>query len=327
MKNVHPFLNKKVIVAMLAILAAILFAGIFLFFFYILPRTNSQGSVFADRGHERKYHVLVVGQADNSAFLNQVFEGASSLSEQFDSVVEFRAPSLQAENTSLQSLIDYASLVNCDGIIAYVNPNVSSIEKPLRFDGSEIPLVTIGHYAPEIPQISFIGNNYSILGRQIGIESEEMAKTSDRILIVISGTSSNPNFGNMVNNLVMYYKSKDIHSYEILDKSEKENEEHLIGILKNQEIKKTSIVCLTENDSIKTMRTLTSLFPGRRVNVLAFGENETLEIYLNKGLLSKLVTLDPVKIGRTAMMELFEYKSRGYANNYISAEIRVRTGK
>lgn len=327
MKSAHPFLNKKVLLAMLVILAMFLSAGSFLFFFYILPRTNTQGSVFATGGHDRKFHVLVVGQADNSAFLNQVFEGASSLSERYDSVVEFRAPSLQAENTSLQSLIDYASFVNCDGIIAYVNSHISSIKRPLRADGSEIPLVTIGHYAPEIPQISFIGNNYSTLGRQLGIESEEMAKTSDRTLIVLSGNSTNPNYGNLINNLVLYYRSKDINAYEILDKAEKENEARLIEILKDPEIKKPSIVCLTENDSIKTMRTLTSLFPGKKIDVLAFGENETLEIYLDKGLISKLVTLDPVKIGRTAMMELFEFKSRGYANNYISAEIRVRKRK
>ncbi|WP_407398029.1 hypothetical protein [Treponema sp.] len=327
MKSDRSSPRKRIFLALLFAAIMFLVAGIILFFSNILPRLNGQGAIFESTGNERKHHILVVGQADNSAFLNQVFEGARSLSVHFNSVVELRAPSLQAENMSLQTLIDYASFVNCDGIIAYVNPHVEALRKPVRSDGTEIPMITIGHYVPEIPQISFIGNNYSSLGWQIGIESESMARDSDKTFIVISGKSTNPNYGNMVNNLVTYYKSKGIGTYEILDKAEEENEARIIDAIKDPALRKTSIVCLTEEDSLRVMRIVSSVPAAHKAKVLGFGENETLEIYLKKGLLTKLVSLDPVKIGRTAMYEFFEYRSRGYANNYISAEIRVRKGK
>lgn len=327
MKNKRGNSKKRLFLAMLAFLVVFIATSLVLFFHNIMPRLNSQGPIFESQGNERRNHILVVGQADNSAFLNQVFIGAKSLALQFNSVVEFRAPSLQAENTSLQSLVDYAAMVNCDGIIAYINPQITSLKKPVRADGREIPMITIGNYVPEIPQISFIGNNYSSLGWQLGVESEKMARESERTLIVISGKSTNPNYGNMVNNIVTYYKSKGIHTFEVLDKSDAENEERIVSVIRDPEIKKPAIVCLTEEDSLKVMRIVTTVSPGHHAKILGFGENETLEIYLKKGLLAKLVSLDPVKIGRSAMLEFFEYRSRGYANNYISAEIRVRTGK
>lgn len=327
MKNTRRLNNKQILLLMFILAAIFIVLSLCLFFFRILPRLNSQGGFFDTTGNERKHHILVVGQADNSAFLNQVFEGASSLSEQFNSVVEFRAPNLQAENTSLQSLIDYAACVNCDGIIAYVNSQVTTLKKPVKADGTEIPLITIGHYVAEIPQISFIGNNYSNLGRQLAIESEEMAKRSDRTIVVVSGNSSIPNYGNMVNNFVTYYRTAGIKDYEILDKSEKENIERIKEVLRDPEVKKPSIVCLTEEDTINVVYVLTSSSFAHKTEVLGFGENETLEIYLKKGILSKLVSLDPGKMGRTAMMELFEYRTKGYANSYISADIRVRTSK
>ncbi|MCQ2241902.1 substrate-binding domain-containing protein [Treponema sp.] len=320
--------RKKVFITLLAASISFLAAGIILFFSNILPRLkNGQGAIFESSGQERKNHVLVVGQADNSAFLNQIFDGAKSLAVQFNSVVELRAPTLEAENMSLQTLVDYAAMVNCDGIIAYVNPQVNQLKKAIRADGTEIPIITIGHYVPDIPQISFIGNNYSSLGWQLGVESEKMARDSDRTFIVISGKSTNPNYGNMVNNLVTFYKSSEIDSFEILDNSSEENEERITNAIRDSELKNISIICLTEEDSLRVMRVVSSVPAAHKAKVLGFGENETLEIYLKKGLLTKLVSLDPVKIGRTAMYELFEYRSRGYANNYISAEIRVRKGK
>lgn len=327
MRSEHSSSKRSIFLILFFALIVFLTVGLIIFFSNILPRLNSQGAVFESSGEERQNHILVIGQADNSAFLNHVFEGAKSLAVQFNSVVELRAPELQAENISLQTLVDYAAAVQCDGIIAYVNSNVKQLKMPIRSDGTEIPMIAIGHYVPEISQISFIGNNYSNLGWQLGIESEVMAKNSEKTFIVLSGKSINPNYGNMLNNIVNFYKSKEIRTFEILDKTEKENEQKITDVIKNDEIKNISIVCLTEEDTLKIMRILTSVPSATRIQVLGFGENETLEIYLKKGFLTKLVSLDPVKIGRTAMRELFEYRTRGYANNYITADIRVRKAK
>lgn len=325
MKNKKFPQNNKILAAIFSAIAVFFAAAGILLGRYIIPRMNTQMSVFESSGEDRKHHVLVVGQADNSAFLNQVFEGAKSLADQFDAVVELGVPNLQAENTSLQSLVNYGAYTNCDGIIAYITPTTKNLDRPIRADGTEIPMITIGHYIPEISQISFIGLNYSTLGRQIAMESEQMARESDISLLVVSSNSSNPNSGNMVSNLTNYYRAKGISSYEILDKTDSETFERILKVIENPEIKRPSIICLTEEDSLKILRFISSVEVGKKINILGYGENETLNMYLHRGLLTKLISLDPVKIGRSSMLELFEFRKHGYANSYINAEFRVRT--
>ena len=54
---------------------------------------------------------------------------------------------------------------------------------------------------------------------------------------------------------------------------------------------------------------------------------ESAEMYLEKGIVTKLISLDRKKIGESAMNELFEYRNKGYANSYVPAEIKIRTAR
>ena len=57
--------------------------------------------------------------------------------------------------------------------------------------------------------------------------------------------------------------------------------------------------------------------------LLGFGGNEVCQLYLQKGFITELFSLDPETIGRSAMKELFEYRSNGYANSYITADVTI----
>ena len=204
----NPVKYKNGFVLKAAVPLAVLFAVGILFLVRIVSGISIHGAEF--EGEDRNYHILVVGQADSSVFLNQIFEGAKSLSQDYSALVELKSPDSLAENISLQSLIDYGSFVNADGIIAYVSSSSLPFESVSRIDGTEIPVITIGHYIAENPQISFIGSNYSNLGRRIGIESEELFEPSGKAYIVISGISGSPNHSNLLNSLMDYYRVKGI---------------------------------------------------------------------------------------------------------------------
>ena len=88
-----------------------------------------------------------------------MYKGANSLSDKYNAIVEFIVPESEAENILIQDLFDYATFVNSDGIIAYINNPEQQIEQPYRIDGSIIPVVTTGQFAPGVNQTSFIGNS------------------------------------------------------------------------------------------------------------------------------------------------------------------------
>lgn len=297
---------------------------IVLVFVYFMPAFALRESVFEEAGTDRNYHILVVGQADSYLFLNQVFEGAKSLSEEYNAVVELKVPNSLAENISLQSLIDYGSFANADGIIAFINSRSDPFHAARRSDGTDIPVISIGSYFPENPQVSFIGNNYSTLGRRIGIESEPLFNSRGKAYVIISGISSSPNHSNLLNSLLDYYRIKSISNFEVFDKSLKENEKSVLEILSNGNLENSAFVCLTERDSMTVLHLVTAKNAGGKIKVLGLGENEATRMYLKKGALTKLISFDLKKIGRTAMTELFEYRNKGYANSYITAELQVR---
>ena len=315
-KNVGFFLTGFIIIfAVFAVVA--FFASYYLFFI------KTQTPVKNSESENRNYHIVVTGNSENELFLRQVYEGASSLSELYNSVVEFYVPSSQAEEVSNQSLFDYVSYVNADCVIAYIDSSYSSISVPRRVDETPIPLVATGQYLPGLQQISFIGNSYWELGKKIGDETVLFLKNGGRAIIV-SGITPNQNYSSLMNSLQDVLKSHDNISYSVMESPTPE------FLMEHEEESEVLLVCLTEEDTIKTAQLLMgmNLSSDKNIDLIGFGTNETCQLYLQKGLISELISLDPKKIGENAIREFYEFRTKGYANSYIAADVKIsRSGK
>ena len=68
---------------------------------------------------------------------------------------------------------------------------------------------------------------------------------------------------------------------------------------------------------------LSELFPIDTYKLLGFGGNEVCQLYMQKGYIYELFSLDPERIGKMAMQELFEYRNKGYANSYVTPEVKI----
>ena len=84
-------------------------------------------------------------------------------------------------------------------------------------------------------------------------------------------------------------------------------------------------ISLTEDDTIRSAQLLSEQFDMDRYKLIGFDGNEVCQLYLQKGWIKELVSLDPEKIGETAIRELFEYRTKGYANSYITADVKIST--
>ena len=82
------------------------------------------------------------------------------------------------------------------------------------------------------------------------------------------------------------------------------------------------IVCLNENDTIRVAQTVTDLNMVSKIGIIGLGESTDAYQYYTKGIITSLLSLNLVKIGETAMNELFEYKAKGSANSYIMADVQ-----
>lgn len=282
---------------------------------YYMADSRKQGSLRSTDSDTRNYHIIITGSYDNQLFLQKVFEGANLYSDQYKAVVELYVPGSQAEDVPLQSLLDYVSFVNADGVIAFNDTIDDPLTVPHSSTDNLIPLVTTGLYNPNIPQISFIGTSYWELGKKICSEIISYLHGTGNVVIVSSDYLTNPNSANLMNSLLEKLRASKSINYTIV------NEISAADFFNNTNL----ITCLSEEDTIKIAQKCLEIdfrntkSPG----IIGFGTNETCQLYLEKSVINELIDVDPKKIGETAIRELFEYRNKGYANSYIAADVLI----
>lgn len=275
---------------------------------------SSKKDIKANSTDTRNYHIVITGCYENQLFLSQVYKGAEALSDQYKAVVELYVPSSQAEDVSLQKLLDYASFVNADGVIAYIDSPDTIVTPPRTDEGINIPLVTTGQYSSSIPQISFIGISYSELGRKIASETIKVLGPSGNVHFVGNDVTFFINYSSLTNSIQNNLKPYSDINISFDPEFDLENE--------NTDL----IVCLSEKDTIRIAQFVSELQTENKPKIIGIGGNETCNLYLEKGIIRELFAVNPERIGEDAIAELFEYRTKGYANSYISADVQITRG-
>ena len=262
------------------------------------------------------YHVIVTGTYENQSFLKEVYEGADRASAYFNSVVDLHIPQSQADTESLQSLLNYCSYLNVDGIIVYVDSPDYKPELLTRSDSPSIPIITIGQFSPNFPQISFIGINNWELGKKIADETQDTLPDGGRVYIISDSNTQNSN--NLISSIQSALQNNILISSMVIEE---------ISPDLSLDGQNNIFISLTEDQTIRSAQLLSEQFNMKNYKLIGFGGNEVCQLYLQKGWITKLVSLDPQKIGQDALYELFEYRSKGNANSYITADVKISSLK
>ena len=294
-----------------SLIAALAFFSIFSTSF-ILTKSKVQPELAYNDSDTCLYHVIVTGTYENQSFLKELFDGANLLAKSYNALVELHVPESQADRASLQELISYASFLNVDGIIAYIDSPDQVLRLPHRNDESEIPLITTGQFAPNLNQVSFIGVNNWELGKRLATESRHFLPHGGNIYIISSKSAAKSS--NLITSLQQALQAqRNITTTVIEDISPNFN------FPENKSI----FITLSEDDTIHYAQLLAELFPQKKCKLIGSGGNEVCQTYLQKGWIDELFSLDPEKIGEKAMRELFEYRNHGSANSYITADVKL----
>lgn len=309
-------INKVSVLIILFILYIIAFI---IFSIFVI---NSSGTKTKDSDSLRNYHILVIGEYQNRDYMEEMFKGIKSKSANYNVICELKVPKSEAENKNIQELFDYATYVNADGIIAYINNPELVIKQPYRIDGSIIPVVTTGQFAPGVNQTSFIGNSSWELGKIFADETKKMLNFSGNIYIL-----KPKSYNAIVNSNIINSFNSEVKNFVNLNVSILEKYDDIHKIAENKsETKKTdkvAIICLDQDDTINVAQLLTEYYKDNKIMLIGFGNNETCRLYLSKKVITELIYLNPVKIGETALNELFEYRTKGYSNSYVTVATQI----
>ena len=277
---------------------------------------------------ERKKNILIVGKNDRKAYLDQVLLGAEEVSKKNEAAVTVYTGKSNAEEISMQALFNYASYLNADGIIACIEDDDERLDIPKKTNGDSIPLVTIGSYAPNLPQLSYIGANYSELGKITAREIIEQIGPSGKVILLESNAASDTNHSNLMAGLLGALSAHPEISVKTLQferESSFSKEDSLRQQLASQEDLEL-IVSLAEQTTILAAQSVRDLNLSGKVKIIGFGDSDDCRADFEKKIVTELISVKTQDIGRRAMTELFEFLQNGYANSFVSAEVEVLKG-
>ena len=291
---------------------ALLIFSIVFYVAFLSSRASIQNQNEYNSADNCLYHIIITGTYENQSFLSEVYQGASDFAGPYKAVVDLHVPKSQADTESLQSLLDYCSFLNADGIILFLD---SQDDNPIllrRSDSPAIPLITIGQFSPNMEQISFIGINNWELGKKIADETQKFLPNGGNVYILNDSDDLN------TNNLISGIQSALQDNFFITTKVIKNVSEQ-----KKIDGRNNIFITLSEDNTITYAQQLSEQFDMDKYKFIGFGGNEVCQLYLQKGWITELVSLDPEKIGAAAIREWFEYRSKGYANSYITADVKI----
>ena len=301
----------KYILLIVSFTALLVFSIIF-YAAFLSPHTRPQNQNEYNPSDNCLYHVIITGTYENKSFLSEVYKGATKLAGAYKTAVDLYVPDSQADTQSLQNLLDYCSFLNADGIIVYLD---SSDDTPLllrRQDGPAIPVITTGQFSPTMQQISYIGTNNWELGKKIADETSYYLPIGGNVYIINESNDINSN--TLISSIQSALGDNQTLTTKVIDKVTPD-----LTI----EGRNNIFISLTEDDTIASAQLLAEMFDSFRYKLIGIGGNEVCQLYLQKNWIGELVSLDPEKIGETAIRELFEYRSKGYANSYVTADVKI----
>lgn len=274
---------------------------------------------------KRDYTVLITGISEDNTFLNQVSQGAAMVGNFYDCAIMYYEPESYSNENNMQSLLDYAGYINADCVITYLDRDASKIEPPRNHRNEVIPLITVGHYLPEVSSTAHIGINYAELG--FAMADEAVKYLNGRGVIYLLNVSDVNDYytSTVLNNLVSRLKQEK--GIKLLSFETDKNQEYSIEDDVRQQIASSGkidlVMTVSEQGTILAVQTLSDLNINAKTGIVGFGDGKESLNYIEKGLITKLFTPDAVDIGKKAVGEFFEYKTNGSANNYVTAEFRL----
>ena len=292
--------------------SALLIFSIVFFAAFLSPHTRIQNQNEYNPSDNCLYHVIITGTYENQSFLSEVYRGAAKSAGAYKTIVDLHVPKSQADTESLQNLLDYCSFINADGIIVYLDSADDTPTLLRRQDAPVIPIITTGQFNPNIQQISYIGTNNWELGKKIADETAYFLPVGGAVYIISEANDLNAN--TLISSIQSSLQDNQTITTKVINKVTPD-----LTIEGRDNI----FISLTEDDTIVSAQLLAEMFDDYRYKLIGFGGNEVCQLYLQKGWIGELVSLNPEKIGETAIRELFEYRSKGYANSYVTADVKT----
>ncbi len=273
----------------------------------------------------RARHVAVFLPEQNTLFFQHLREGAQSVADDFDMAVSFHP--IGPESAEFR----YARYSGIEGAIIF--PYLAEEEMLQRLeelDDAGIPVVLIEQdVADELPW-TFVGTNNFELGRRVGqrlIERDE----HDQIVVVYSDKSPAVAAERELMELGITTAMGDRLRTPIARRHTGLNpldaEAVTYQLLRSPTERPISALVFTDtDDTFAALQAIINLNLVGEVQVVGFGVTDSIIDYLDRGVLSATIAVNPQRIGIESVRVLDELIRTGNAPGYVDTGVEILRG-
>lgn len=279
----------------------------------------------------RTYHIVAAGTRSCSYSLSKILEGAVSVQDEFDCIVEeYKGIDEFSElngSENLRMQLDYVRFVKADGLILYLCDENIPVPEIKGADGRKIPVVLIGSSNTDSSAISFIGANKYEVGKLAAKEILSYGRRKN-LLVIAEHTEKLMEDGTIISSMSQSFKQYGSNiEISFLDVNPV-IAENILGV--DEQISRSiarlnpdSIFCLSADYTVLAAQAVLSQNKTGMTEIIGLYDNEEAKDYLKRGIVSSLITVDFYGIGKKAVAEIFNWKEDGFANSYVNIDIEV----
>ncbi len=298
---------------------------IILLFFSI--RLLLQSPFFSDdssnAAEEVKYHYAFFLPAETSSYFSSLKEGAVAAAVTRNCAVSFH--SIDTDPLSFEM----AKYSGFDGFGLYLyEKDRSKLQYVSELLEEGFPVVQIENEIIQGTDSFFIGTNNFDVGKGIGQLALETGIDKLNMVLVYSkkspGVMSDRNLVEMGLKTVLGDKLSVLNT-EVTSLNPLDTEMLAYDLLKNEP--SIDIIVLTDpNDTLMTVQAIIDMNLVGKVQIIGFGEHETIKSYIDKGVVLGSIVRNPYRIGFATVMALNELSMNGYTSAYADTGITVLSG-
>ena len=282
-----------------------------------------------DEEEQYVYHFAMITNGQNSAYWDNVYEGACGAAKPYKAYVEPVGENIR-EDTSVAEKLEMARYCNYDGVLVYPedSPEVERNIDALVSEG--IPVITLQRDSVESKRQAFVGVNDYFLGQAYGRRLKEMGRKDPQYISVLfpGSTYGQDNRKWFMQGLKNTIGTEDYSiDYQIVkDENGLSNAENIIDKLITgigDHRAPDIIICLNNQITELAYQIISDRGMLDKISIIGSYISESIAEDILSGDIEFTIIPNPGDIGAKAVEELIRYRNYGVANYFSNVEFIV----
>ena len=275
-------------------------------------------------GEPKSYQYTFFLPDSKNAFFSGIRKGALQAASDLDCAVIFHP--LSADSLSFEM----ASYSGANGVAVFsYDANARMVENLSKILKKGVPVVQIENEVVSSPNAVLIGTNSYDSGK--GIAKIALSSEKPTLNVALIYSEKNPALESDANLVEIGMKSiMGSRLARLYTEQTTFNPIDAEGVIYEllHRVPAVDIIALTDtNDTLVAIQAIIDLNLVGRVQIIGFGDDETIREYIDKGIVLGSIARNPVEIGYRAVAALKEINTKGNTSAYVNTAIDIIRGK